>query len=203
MTNANVVREVALGELAPVRVYLDVISSSQDPNEVSAARDLYSSLFDIDPPHTKSWEDYTQRVSDCLSEAIGVEPRTNPVQKAIYQLEDILDGGKAKSYSPEERLLHARINAVTHLVRSMIQGNQDFPVERFGEVIDMCTEALVSLDASITPRKAKRLIRLEVSEIWEVRSAEALKLVGAPTRHTAYKIGSKLVKRVANIRRPQ
>jgi hypothetical protein len=193
MQNLDVIREVGIDDLAPVRIYLDVISSSNDPNEVFAVSNLYNTVFHIDPPSQKSWEMQSREVGHAIVQANREESRQTDLEQATVQIADLLGGKNKKVYSPEEHLLHTRVNAVTHVVRHMVQGNLGFPVERFEEVIDMCVKAIMGLDPSITPKKAKRHIRYELKEIWELRSAEALNIVGAPSRLLAYKIGSNLV----------
>lgn len=191
MTNVNTRLEDAFEDLAPVKVYLDVIAGSHDPDEVRAAVNIYDSVFHINSPAIKSWENHSNRLSFILSQVLGEESGEDTPDSLVFQIEKVLSGGK--TYPLEDQELFARRDAITHVVRRMVQGNQDFPRERFGEVIDLCVAALMSAAPDISERKARRFIRREIRQVEGYRSAEALKLVGAPSRLVAYKIGARIL----------
>src|SRR5258708_7444689 len=86
MQNPDVIHEVGLDDLTPVRVYLDVISSSNDPDEVYAVSNLYSTVFHIDPPGQKSWEMQSREVGHAIVRANREESRQTDFEKATTQL---------------------------------------------------------------------------------------------------------------------
>jgi hypothetical protein len=198
--------EVSQGlDLSPeerIQRYFDVITTSSDPEEVRSVDNLYSSVFETDPPGIKSWEDFTSRLAWLLDDE-GRQAGEARVNELFRRQGSSL---RVPKVDPAVELPYARIGAITHLVRSMVQGNNAYPVDDFPDVIDRAVLAIQTVDPKISEAEAKKYLRAEIKEVWEPyelqsydewqRAEEAHRLVSGSYQHRMTKMGMGAVRKL-------
>jgi hypothetical protein len=167
--------ETADQSIEVIQRYFDVISRSNDPAELRAVDNSYKEVFNVDPPGTKTWEDFTLSV-----------------------VHDVERGGDA---------ILPRIGAISHVVRSMIQGNQSFPVADFEDVISRARDAMIAVDDSISADYAVGVLKAEIKDAWEPyrlqdpelyeRAAEAYSLVSTPREYNLVRLHMAILRKLA------